>query len=241
MRRFARVARAALLGLVGALVALAAAILWTARPGDPALYPARPGEGVRIVLVNHGYHTGFALPREALEKASPALPALRAVLERFPGYRWLELGWGEDAYYRAGPTTADPHWFLALRALFRPGNASVMHVVGLVEGPEAMFLGSELVPVTLSARGLERLLARMDASFRLADGRPEELGVGLYGPSLFYRAEGDFSILRVCNRWTADLLDAAGVPTAPVAATLPLGLIQDLKWRAGVAAEPSAR
>jgi uncharacterized protein (TIGR02117 family) len=236
VKRAARLARRLALGLVLGALAVAAAIVATLRPGDPPLYPPKPGEGIEIVLVNHGWHTGLALSRASLEAEAAKLPGLQALLVRFSGYPWLEIGWGEDAYYRAGPTTSDPHWLLGLRALVRPGNASVLHVVGLDQGPEAMFLSSELVSLRLSPEGLRRLLVRLDGSIATANGRPEELGVGLYGPSLFYRAKGTFSLLRVCNRWTADLLDAAGVPTAPVAATLPRGLIMDLRWRAGATA-----
>ena len=50
---------------------------------------------------------------------------------------------------------------------------------------------------------------------------------------LFYRAVGTFNLFRVCNHWIADLLDAAGVPTAPVLATWPQGLLWDLTTRAG--------
>ena len=52
--------------------------------------------------------------------------------------------------------------------------------------------------------------------------------------SLFFRANGTFHLFRVCNHWIADLLDAAGVPTAPLLATLPSGLLLDLKWRSGL-------
>jgi hypothetical protein len=61
-----------------------------------------------------------------------------------------------------------------------------------------------------------------------------DAGKGLYGPSLFYPAVGRFSILRVCNHWIADLLDAAGLPTTPLLATLSPGLMLDLRWRAGL-------
>ena len=71
----------------------------------------------------------------------------------------------------------------------------------------------------------------------MEDGHPVELGVGIYGPSLFYRARGEFSILNVCNHWVARLLDAAGVPTPPLLDTLPLGLTLDLRWRAGLGAD----
>jgi hypothetical protein len=79
------------------------------------------------------------------------------------------------------------------------------------------------------------VLARIDATFAPAAGIPaEDAGPGLYGPSRFYRARGTFNIFHVCNHWLADLLDAAGVPTAPVLATLPSGLFLDLQWRAGL-------
>ena len=63
---------------------------------------------------------------------------------------------------------------------------------------------------------------------------PEPLGPGLYGPSLFYRGVEAFHVFNVCNHWVARLLSAAGLPTAPVLATLPPGLLLDLKWRAGL-------
>jgi hypothetical protein len=45
----------------------------------------------------------------------------------------------------------------------------------------------------------------------------------------------------VCNHWIAGLLDAAGVPTSPVLATLPYGLILDLRWRSRLAAVSAAQ
>jgi hypothetical protein len=38
-------------------------------------------------------------------------------------------------------------------------------------------------------------------------------------------------VLNVCNHWVARLLSIAGIPTAPVLATLPQGLLLDLQWR----------
>ena len=80
----------------------------------------------------------------------------------------------------------------------------------------------------------------LDATFARSKGRfmPEELGRGLYGMSLFFRANGAFHLFNVCNHWIANLLDAAGVPTTPVLATLPFGLLLDLEWRSGLARLP---
>jgi hypothetical protein len=47
-----------------------------------------------------------------------------------------------------------------------------------------------------------------------------------------------FNIFNDCNHWVARLLSAAGLPTAPVLATLPQGLLLDLKLRAGLVPLP---
>jgi uncharacterized protein (TIGR02117 family) len=231
-----RWARRIALGLLIVLGLFAVAAVVTARPGDPALWPAQPGtETIEIAVVNHGYHAGVVLPRAALAQLASrhGHGALIAVTERFGAYTWLEIGWGDDGFYRLAPTLSAVTLPLAARALFKPGNPSVLHVVGLGRSPRDAFPQSDVIAVPLSAIGFERLAARIEATFmRGPGGRLSDAGPGLYGPSLFYPAVGTFSILRVCNHWIADLLDAAGIPTTPVLATLPRGLIFDLHWRA---------
>ena len=167
------------------------------------------------------------------------------MVTRFADYDRLEIGWGDEGFYREVPTIGSLGVMLALRALFRPGNPSVLHVVGVKNDPSALFPNSDVVRVGLGEPSLDpdaypSLVALLEASFaRDKDGlRPQELGAGLYGPSLFFRANGTFNIFRVCNHWIADLLDAAGVPTAPVLATLPFGLLLDLQWRSGLVPLP---
>ena len=113
---------------------------------------------------------------------------------------------------------------------------AVLHVVGFSEHPRKVFSAAEIVPVRLSPEGFERLVGRLDASFARVPGAAlvEELGRGLYGPSLFYRGVDTFNVFNVCNHWVARLLSAAGLPTAPVLAILPQGLMLDLKWRSGL-------
>ena len=126
---------------------------------------------------------------------------------------------------------------MALRALLLPNNRSVLHVVGFKNHPRLAFARVEMVQINVSEAGFARLAERLDATFTREEGSdfPVELGPGLYGPSLFFRANGAFHLFHVCNHWVADLLNAAGLPTTPVLATLPSGLILDLEWRAGVA------
>ncbi len=235
MRRARRVLIWTTGGLFCLVLGFAALVALTARPGDPSLYPVSAGDpGVQVLLVNNGYHSGLVLPRAqvAAFASERQQRRLAAMARRFAAYEWIEVGWGEARFYREVPTVDRLNWRLALSALFGSDNESVLHAVGLWDEPHAVFRQAERVPLRISTEGAVRLLARLDETFAPdPSGEPEELGPGLYGPSLFYRARGRFNILNVCNHWIAGLLDAAGVPTAPVLATLPYGLILDLRWR----------
>jgi uncharacterized protein (TIGR02117 family) len=236
-----KLARRVFLALAVMAVAFVVAVVATARRGDPALFPPAPGApAVQILLVHNGYHTGLVLPRAALVEIAGRRGhgALIAVSTRFTSFAWLEIGWGDEQFYRHVPTPGSLTVGLALHALFGTDNASVLHVVGVTR-PGAVFTQAQLGALDLSAEGFERLLAAVEATFwRDGRGLPEDFGPGLYGPSLFYRARGRFHALHVCSHWVADMLDAAGVPTAPVLATLPQGLFFDLSMRAGMTAPP---
>jgi uncharacterized protein (TIGR02117 family) len=228
--------------LLTLLAIFIAATLFTARPGDPNIYPASSGAGrVNVFVVSHGYHAGIVVPRARVADLASAkgYDALTAVAARFGRYRWLEIGWGDEGFYTSVPTVASLTISSAARALFLPGNPSVLHVVGLTDDARATFPHSDIVRLELSDPGFELLLSKLDATFAPGAGL-KDLGPGLYGPSLFFRAVGTFHVFNVCNHWIADLLDAAGVPTAPVLATLPPGLLLDLTWRSGAVPLPSA-
>jgi uncharacterized protein (TIGR02117 family) len=231
------------IGLLIAVGAFAVAAIATARWGDRKLWP--PASGVptaEVFFVSHGYHSGMILSRRSLIGAasSRGLDTLGQVATRFAGFDWIEIGWGEERFYREVPTVESMTAALAVRALFLPGNATVLHVVGFENHPRGAFANSDLVRLELSEDGFARLADKLDASFARdgASSLPQELGPGLYSTSLFYRANGTFHLFNVCNHWTASLIDAAGVPTAPVLATLPAGLLIDLEWRSGLARLP---
>ncbi|KAA2235137.1 DUF2459 domain-containing protein [Salinarimonas soli] len=236
-RRLARAGVALLL-----VVTLAAgAVVLTARGADPALWPPKPGEPAIVVhLVTNGFHTGLVLPRERLLQVARAAGqgGLAALAQRFEAYEAVEIGWGEARFYRAPAPPGGFNPWLALRALLWPGNGSVLHVVGLSEDPGILFQSAELVDISLTDEGFARLVRRMGESVAVRDGGPVELGQGLYGPSLFYEARGTFSAFNVCNHWAARLLAAAGLPSAPVLATYPAGLLLDLRVRAGLVPRP---
>jgi uncharacterized protein (TIGR02117 family) len=238
------IAKSAGIGIAASTAVIIIAVLATARRGDPEFWPPAPGTAVAEVLViSHGYHSGVLLPRRTLLEAAErrGLTGLVHVARRFSAFELLEFGWGDERFYREVPTATALTVTMAARALLRPGNASVLHVVGLGADPRAAFPHSDLLRLPLGAAGLERMLERLEASLASVEGMPQELGPGLYGSSFFYRATGTFNLFNVCNHWVADLLDAAGVPTAPVPAILPAGLLLDLEWRSGLTRLPPRR
>jgi uncharacterized protein (TIGR02117 family) len=231
-------------GLAIALGILALFAVWmiagaawiTARPADPMLWPARDARIVDVYVISNGYHAGLALPRERLAEfaSGRGYPALIAVTQRFAAFDWIEFGWGEREFYQAVPTVGEIDWRMALRALFYPDNKSVVHVVG-ISGEPAQAFNAEMMKVPLSWNGFDQMLQKLEATFvPPQNGALADLGRGLYGPSLFYPANGAFRITRVCNHWIGDLLGAAGLPVNPVLATLPQGLLFYLRWRAGL-------
>ena len=235
MRALGRVA----LVLLSAIVALVIVGFVTARPGDPAVWPPAPGGAVaEVYVVNHGYHTGLVMLQRATDDLAQRQKnvILHAVTRRFATYQWIEIGWGDDAFYRSAPDSSSVTWVTAALALFRPGNPSVLHVVGLKNDPRLAFPNSKIIRVNLTLEGYLRLLDFLDGSFATSGADPiaEDLGTGLHGPSLFFRGSESFNMFNGCNHWIARMLSVAGVPTTPVLATTSQGLFLDLEWRAGL-------
>ena len=220
--------------LVGVLAVTAVMVVASMRPGDPALYPAKPGDAVvSLYLIDNGFHTDLAAPRSAVLAAGGATAAAS---QRLVGKDWLAIGWGDAGFYTATGFSA-ARVFDAVRALFAPGNPSVIHLYGIDRRPDLAFGPKVATPIVLSQAGFLRLLARVDRSFALgAEGpllaRPPLADEG------FFRSNEHFSVLKVCNHWTGEVLNAAGVPIIGALDLTSAGLLLDLRLRAGVRPMP---
>lgn len=184
------------------LIAISALLLALAGCRSPVDWaPPAPGEPVTVVyLVNHGMHAGLVMPRTD------------AVAGRdFADAAWLEVGWGDRAYYQApAPTTAD-----LLRAALWP-TPSTLHVVGFSGPVDAYFPRGEILRFDLSVAEGTALAAFIHAAFaRDAQGQPQPLGPGLYGTSRFYAARQRYHLFENCNEWAARALRTAGLPLWP--------------------------
>jgi hypothetical protein len=211
------------------LAALAVTAIATARKGDPALYP--PGEddpGVEVFVVRNRIHANLAVPASALRRTGPAADGIAMLPARG---KWVLLGWGDAQHYRTRGKTALR--FLDLwRSFIVPNNPSVIHIEPLSAQPTPETTGKPVLRLRLSREGFERLNRKLDRSFALDRGRPVIAGRGRNPDALFFRSVEGGDIRRVCNHWIANLLDAAGVPTTPVADTITAGLAWDLERRA---------
>lgn len=211
--------------LAAALVTIAAV---TARPGDRSLYPPEPcAPRVEIFLTHNGYHAELALPAALLRSRRGAAAA---ALDHVGPAPWVLVGWGDARFYREGGWSprriAD-----ALRTLW-PDNPSVIRLTSLSRRPDLAFR-SGVLPVELSEPGAERLLQRLDQSFRLAGGRPVLVPALQAGDAAsYFESVERFSFAKTCNVWIGQLLNAAGLATAPMLELLPQGLMWKVRRQA---------
>jgi uncharacterized protein (TIGR02117 family) len=223
--------RIAIRSLQAALLALLLALAVTAKGGDRRLYPAPPGApNATIFLIDNGFHTDLVVPRAAVIASGGALATAVQATTRQP---WIMLGWGDARFYTAqgfsSARTLD-----ALRALFAPRNPSVVHVEGLDRAPDHIWRDG-VRPIRLSGPGLRGMLRHIDGSLLAG---PAGAAVPAPAPAepdgAFFKSVEHFSIIHLCNHWTAQVLNAAGLPVTPVLDTLPAGMMLDLRLRAGV-------
>jgi Protein of unknown function (DUF2459) len=210
-----------------ALFVLAACVL--ARPGDPRLYPAST-DPVGIYVLNYGFHTDIVLPTDrVLARGGRLAEATRAA----GIWRWMVIGWGDESFY-TGTGVSVERMGDGLRALFWPGNRSVIRITGLDAQPDKAYLNTDAASIALSPEGFDAMARSIEGSFAAAPGEPLIASGMKDMPGVFFPSREGFSILRMCNNWTSDQLDAAGLPTTPMIDGLSALLALDLNLRAGV-------
>lgn len=160
------------------------------------------GQETALYVVGHGWHAGIVVPQGAIP------PDVWPAQHDVPDAAFLEVGWGDAAYYQH----PDPGLGLALRAALWP-TPSVLHVVGMDRPAPDYFPRSTVLRVTVSPDGLRALGAFFHAAYaRDEQGDEQRLGPGLYGASRFYAGRERYHLFRNCNAWVAKALHTAGVP-----------------------------
>jgi uncharacterized protein (TIGR02117 family) len=174
-----------------------------ATPGPP-LYPVRvQAEARYIYVVRHDWHTGLAVKYDDID------PHLWPEKDDFPEALYLEVGWGDRDFYQ----TPRAGLGILLRAALQ-SPASVLFVIGLPTAVTHYFPYADILEIPLSPRGLQELVRFIHATYkRDATGQTIPLGPGHnHRHSMFYLAEGDYSLFNTCNTWISKALQAAGLP-----------------------------
>lgn len=229
---------AAALGRAIMAVSVLPVLGWLAlSSGDPALYPSSGPERIPVTVIDHGWHTGLALRPDDLDGAGvrlapqdpDAAERLRWLATRYDE-DWIEVGWGDAAFYRTTPEVADVDPWLAFRALAWP-TPSVLQIVPGSGPVPAAYPHSGVLDLHLSTAGFDRMAAALAAAVP-PDGQRPPLGASLYGWGAFFPAAPSYHLFRTCNVWTSGLLRAAGVPSSALPSIHSGGLMTELRWRA---------
>lgn len=155
-----------------------------------------------IYVVSHGWHVGIVVPRDDIP------PHLWPEHRELPPSVYIEVGWGDQAFYQAPKGTLS----LLLRAALKP-TPSVLHLVWFDQPVPQYFPASEIIEVGVTQHGFEALGRFIATAYhRDVRGTTVSLGPGLYGTSAFYQARGKYHLFNTCNTWTAKALRAAGCP-----------------------------
>ena len=197
--------------LIAAVVigALAALLTWQT-PGDADL-TSHGTEAITIHLLDNGFHTDMALPRDALEaRGGPLAEAVRTL---GPG-DWVLVGWGDAKFYVDQSPISDrlPD---GARAFFQPGNPSVVMLDPEAGDPRRLFAEDGRAALVVSPAAFDRMAGRIEASLDLSTGEPRIAAARAGDDARFFASRETFSILHLCNHWTASVLATGGVAVRP--------------------------
>jgi hypothetical protein len=202
-------------GLILAAVLGAVAGLWTwTAPGDPRLWRDAEAGAVQAHLLDNGFHTDLALPRQALEARGG--PLAQAVRSLGPG-QWILIGWGDARFY-VDQRPIHARLPDGARAFFRPGNASVVMLDPSRSDPRAAYGPDQRRSFALTPRAFEAMAARIEGSLDLSGGAPRVTAARPGDDARFFASVETFWIGHLCNHWTASVLNAAGLPVRPLRA-----------------------
>lgn len=207
--------------------ALLAGCLASAEAPEPPLDPAlaRP-----IFLVSFGWHTRVAV------RQADVPPGVWSESRALGRGRYVEVGWGNRAYYQADEPTIP----MALGAVLWPTPAA-LHVA-VFDDICAARAGLDVVRIDVSPRGVERLARFVSAAYeRDARGDAVPTKPGHDPLSAFYLATGRYHAFSTSNTWTARALREAGADVAPSGTIFASGVLRQARAIGVSACEPPPR
>jgi uncharacterized protein (TIGR02117 family) len=171
----------------------------------------------------YAWHSGIVLDRNDIPRAYQPYFSL------FARHRWVEISWGDEAFYRNQNDTLA--WPLGISAIVWP-TKSVLHVVGYDMPPHAIYGVARVQKIPVGARAFRGLLKFVTSYFVSDSATPYAIVErGLYGDSWFLKSKGKYVFPFTCNAWTAQALKEAGLPLTPVLYQIPGILMEVLRQR----------
>jgi len=197
---------------VAVLATIAAVWTWTS-PGDPDLWPARAdAASIQVHLLDNGFHTDLAVPRRTLEaRAGPLGDAVRDLAAG----EWILIGWGDAKFY-VDQSPMESRLPDGGRAFFLPGNASVIMLDPAQRDPRTAFALENRRTFRLSAAGFDAMADHIERSLALSGGEARLVVARPGDDARFFASREHFWIGHLCNHWSADVLNAAGLPVRPL-------------------------
>lgn len=198
-------------------MSLVAAALTRCGVSPPVQLPDSGPRTATIYFVERGWHTDIGLPADELKGK------LASLVQRFPGVRFLIIGFGERNYLLSrSHNLADE-----VSALF-PSPAAML-VTGLSAPPQDAFSDQTVIRLRVTQAGFDRLIGFVADSF--ADMR-QPIADGPYPGSLFYAASGSYDLAHTCNAWTAEGLQVAGLAVSPAGVVFASQVVSQAKHAA---------
>jgi len=194
---------------------------------------------VMVWLLADDHHTGVVLPYDWLIE-SGFVPSAE-----FPSARYVAMSWGNrDAYSSEG---LDNPWKW-LRVLFTP-TPSVMEMIPIRWEVTEVLPGQRIWRRLTPREHGPQVAAFLNRCLEHdAQGRPIVVAPSSWGGGVQFQSSHSYFIPRVCNVWTAQVIEAMGGEIRPWRAVTAKGLIRQAErppndfeqiWAGRKAAEPA--
>ncbi len=162
--------------------------------------------GIPVYVYSNGVHTDIVVPVNTIYKdwRKEFIPSTFKAVDTT--FKYVEIGWGDKAFYLSTPTWADLKVSTAFNALFFLDSAA-MHVT-YDRYPPKIDVNS-CKKVMISPTQYQAMISYIQKSFGSKVVLIPNRGYDL--TDNFYQATGHYSFLKTCNVWTGDALKTAGI------------------------------
>lgn len=172
-----------------------------------------------VYILKHRWHTGIIF---AFSDVKDHLSFLK---EDFKDAEYIEIGWGDRAYYMAKETS----FGLAAKAALWP-TESALHVAEFDYEELRLFENEECIPLELNSKNFHAIVSYIHSSFYLQENKMAlKLGRGLYKKSWFYASVEKYHVFNTCNVWLARGLEKANISIKPLFAISSGNIIKQLE------------